>query len=89
MYEFFIGIVVPIIVLLILITFLSTLSKMVLDLIRLNSGILRIILFFILFHFAGKYVYDLLNSSLDVDIPNFIEILYTPTHYVITYLKSK
>lgn len=89
MYEFFIGIAVPIILLIILIVFLSTLSKMILDLIKLNNLFFRIIILFILLHFVGKFAYDFLNSSLDVKIPNFVEVLYKPTHYVISYFKTK
>lgn len=86
MEQILLGTIIPLIVIAILIVTIYTLTVMLLDLFRINFSVFKILVFLVLYYFAGEYVFNLLQNSFDIELNPLVEYVYMPIHIILEAL---
>lgn len=85
MEDFALNILVPVIGACILIPLTYTIVKMILDIFGINIKIITFILFLVAYYFVGDFVLGLLQEYVLNQTLKFIEIIYTPIQFVMSF----
>lgn len=85
MGDFALNILVPVIGACILIPLTYTIVKMILDIFGINIRIITFILFLVAYYFVGDFVLGLLQEYVLSETLKFIEIIYTPIQFIMSF----
>ena len=83
MVDFFINILLPIIIGLIVISIVFKLVSMLLELIKLDYVPNRILVFLVAYYFVGPYILSMVEGSLFSNMHPFAIFFYEPVQYII------
>lgn len=84
MSDFFLNLIIPMVLGIVLISIVYMLVRMLLDIFRINLGIVKLILFFGAYYYIGAFVLTFLEKNMIKETLDIIRIIYTPIQYLIS-----
>lgn len=80
-------IVIPLIVAALVIGLVSWLINFILKLIGLNIGLIKLVLFLLVWYFVGPIIYNWLLSSVIINTNEILEFIYMPIQVIMNLLR--